>query len=189
MKNQAAVLKKLRELNGLSIKEAAKLFNCSVGWLCGVENESLKCKITEEELQRLLSLYAYEKHSDNIRQWLSMRTIETARLEVSAFDGAVLRHLRKKSGRTLVETARILDCSVGDVAKLELGYRKIHKSKRDILMVALGYSSNTFNNYTSKERLGETVPAEYRLKIILRKLDEKKMNSVLEFAKALLRGE
>jgi len=113
MKNRGATLRRLRELNKLSQRDAAHLVNCSVGWLSGIENDIPTCKITDEKLAELLSKYNYDSYKRDIQGWLSR--VNSHRQEFT-FEGATLKYLRKKSGKSLEEVADLVKMSVAQIA-------------------------------------------------------------------------
>jgi len=72
--------------------------------------------------------------------------------------------------------------------QIENGYREPTKQKRDLLVKTYGYSPESFNNFNSKDKRGHLIPSKFRLKILMRHLDEVKMAQLLEFAKQLTKG-
>jgi transcriptional regulator with XRE-family HTH domain len=186
MKNQAVILKRLRELKGLTVAEAASQLKCSVGWLSGIENDNSLCKIDQQRLQNILQFYEFDQQKEVIRGWLSRQLSEQGRAEQLNLDGSILRFMREKANLTLSEASKLTGKSSANLGKIENGYRPISRKHRDFLVSCYGFSPSSFNNYTSMERHGHLVPIRYRLNILVRKLSDENLNRVFGFAKTLL---
>ena len=64
MTNYGVVLRKLRELKQLQMKQAAKLIHRSAGWLSEIENDKGHARIGLEEFERIVAAYGGQAHRD-----------------------------------------------------------------------------------------------------------------------------
>ena len=100
MKNRGVVLRKLRQVNKLNLKQAASVIGCSVGWLSEIENKSEKCRLDDSEYQRILAIYKGDEHKKLIHACLS-QTKSAKKEKTVSYDGPILKYLRLKSNPDL----------------------------------------------------------------------------------------
>lgn len=187
MKNRGVVLRKLRQVNKLNLKQAANVIGCSVGWLSGIENESAKCRIDDGEYQRILALYNSEQHKKLIHACLSQTKTTEIRKAIS-YDGPILKYLRLKSKKTIFAVAIESGYSESLITQIEHGRRKASLELRNRLIKIYNYSPESFKNFYSRDKRALNVPARYYLKVILSHLTEETVLKVFDFAVELYRN-
>jgi transcriptional regulator with XRE-family HTH domain len=104
MTNYGVVLRKLRELNQLTVHQAAKVICRSAGWLSEIENGRGEARIGLEEFERIVAAYGGQEYRDKFSLWIANARKPKASAKPASFDGAILRYLREKVGMN-VETA------------------------------------------------------------------------------------
>ncbi len=186
MKNPGVVLQKLRKKNNLKLKEAAKLIGRSVGWLSGIENEAQACRLEELEYQRILRLYNAEDHQKLVHACLSQIRKPDHGGRAIAYDGSILKYLRKKAGKTVIAVASEMECAPSLLSQIENGKRTVRVEMRNHLLRAYGYSPESFKNFYSREKRALNVPARFHLEILLPHLTEQMTLAVFDFAAELL---
>ena len=189
MNSYGVVLRKLRVINKEQMKVAAKRVGRSVGWLCEVENQTGKARITEEEFRRILSLYGGDKYSEkDFALWIANAARAKPRNEEVSFDGAILKYLRFKRQMTLKEAGLAIGVTKSCMAKTEVGACKVTVERRNQLLKVYGYSPSSYKNFYSRNKRALNVPALFKLDILLRGFDEKKRLEVFDFAMKLNTG-
>lgn len=187
MKNRGVVLRKLRQVNKLNLKQAARAIGCSVGWLSEIENESEKCRIDDGEYQRILAIYKGDEHKKLIHACLSQT--KAAKIEKTiSYDGSILKYLRLKSKKTISAVAVESGYSTSLISQIEQGSRKASLELRDRLVKLYNYSPESFKNFYSRDKRALGVPARYYLKTILSHLPEEAVLKVFDFAVELYSG-
>lgn len=185
MKHPGVILRKLRQLHGYSMKFAAQKINRSVGWLSEVENQLGNSRIDETEYERILFIYEADKHQKLIHSWLSHVNSEKAKKREISYDGAILKYLRIKAGKTLKEIAPQVECSASYLVRIERGLAAITQTRRNQLINLYGYSTESFKNFHSREKRGLNVPALFKLNILLKTFEEEKILAVFDYAVSL----
>jgi transcriptional regulator with XRE-family HTH domain len=62
MHNYGLIIRKLRKLNGYSLKNAALKISKSVGWLSEIENSRGLARLTQYEFARIVLIFGGEKY-------------------------------------------------------------------------------------------------------------------------------
>ncbi len=189
MNSYGVVLRKLRAINKEQMKVAAKRINRSVGWLCEVENQTGKARISEEEFRRIVSLYGGAKYNDKeFALWTANAAKAKPKEDEISFDGAILKYLRLKKPMTLQEAGLAIGVTKSCIAKVESGACKVSVERRNQLLKVYGYSPSSYKNFYSRDKRALNVPAMFKLDILLRTFDEKQRLEVFDFAMKLKVG-
>lgn len=103
-----------------------------------------------------------------------------------AFDGAVLKYVRKKRGLSLKEVAQRAGLSMAHVSRLERGLSPSSVELRKCLMEACGYSPSSFKKLSSDPKGSQLVPSRFKLGILLARLPENRLEDLLRYVQELL---
>lgn len=182
MESYGVILKKLREINKLTLKKAAAHIGRSAGWLSEVENNKGNARIHPAEYERIISIYNGESYRRQFGAWIAKgQQKENASKEVS-FHGAILRFLRKKTKMTLEEASAKLELSPCYLSLLELGRKPLSILMRDKILNLYGYSPSSFKNFTTEDKRAKNIPSRYKLNILLKQLDDAKIDLIFNLA-------
>ncbi len=182
MTNSGVILRKLRELNHLSLKQAALKLERSVGWLSEIENDKGFARIKQTEFDRIVAVYDGEPYRKQFGAWISHAKVEVGKQNELSFDGSILKYLRTKAKLTASAAATRGNLSKSFLSDLENGKRRVNTDIRDRLLQIYGYSPASFRNFTSEDKRAANVPVRYKLDILLRKLTDKDVARVFSFA-------
>lgn len=182
MNHYGVILRKLRELNQLSMKQAAAKIERSAGWLSEIENNKGAARIHREEFERIVAAYGGNAHRKQFGIWVAKAQKPEKMNQEISYGGAVLKFLRKKVKMTLVTAASEAGLSKSYLSYIEIGTRPVTASLRDKLMRIYGYSPTTFKNFATEDKRGKNIPALFKLEILLRKMDDDSINRVLAHA-------
>lgn len=172
MKSYGVILRKLREINQLSLKPAAVKVGRSVGWLSEIENGRGNARIREEEFERIVAAYGGGAYRRQFGAWVAKATNSEGPCRGISYGGAVLKFLRRKAGMSLEAAAGRAKISKSYLSLLEVGARPLTGALRNRLMSIYGYSPASFKNFTTEDRRGEKIPVAYKVEVLLRQLDE-----------------
>lgn len=181
MQQYGVVLKKLRLINQLTIKQAAKHIGRSSGWLSGIENHQSQARLMPEEFERIVQAYGGEAHRRKFGVWVA-KAEGRAWTPRHSFGGSVLKYLRKKAGMSLKEVSFQMGLSTGYLSDLENGKRALADSLRDRLMRVYGYSPSSFKNFASEDKRAGNIPPRYKLQALLHSLDDSKVEELFRTA-------
>lgn len=182
MNPYGVVLRKLRHLRGLSIKKAAQHIERSAGWLSEIENNKGRTRINTKEFDRIISLYDGEQHRKKFAAWIShAQRTKPGHGKGTNFPGSVLKHLRQKAGLTLEKAATGSGISKTYLSTMERGEKPISRQRRNQLLKLYGYKESSFKNFTTGDRRSKTVPVRFKLRELLRQLDEPAIEEVFGF--------
>jgi transcriptional regulator with XRE-family HTH domain len=181
---------KLRELNQLHLKAAAKHIGRSAGWLSEIENNRGNARISQAEFDRIVKVYGGESQKKQFGAWVARaeKTNATGASKI-CLDGSVLKFLRNKAELTLAEVAKATNLSKTYLSYLENGKKPVSKGLRDRLLGVYGYSPSSFKNFTTKDKRSASIPTRYKLQILLGHLEEEQIQKVLIFANQLTKQE
>jgi len=179
MSNYGLILKQLRNINGDSLKTAAKKIGKSVGWLSEVENGRGLSTLKPTEFERIVKLFGGDKHRELFKTWVAVER-NKGRSDQS-LDGAVLKYIRERKELSLDEASRKVGLSKRYLTNLENGHKPLNVDLRSRIMVAYGYAPSSFRNLSADEKRSKAVPARYKINILLNQLGETELCSVLEF--------
>ncbi len=184
MENHGLIIRHLRALASLSVREAARKIGRSTGWLSEIENSTGTARLTEGEFDRIVELLDGAKHRAMFKTWTS--SLKRGALVERTFDGAVLKFIRLRKGIDLREASRVTGFSPGYISKLETGLKTVSKETRIQVMTAYGYSPSSFKNLSTDPVRSKAVPIAFKLEIVLHALSETQTTELFRFAQALL---
>lgn len=139
MENYGVIIRHLRTLAGLSVRDTAKKVGRSIGWLSEIENNCGTARLSEPEFNRIVEQLGGSKHRALFKTWAANHR-NRERIE-KTFDGAVLKFIRIKKGIDLRKASKLTGLSVGYISKLENGLKPVTLEMRNRLMV--GYTTST----------------------------------------------
>ncbi len=190
MNHYGVILKKLRELNQLQLKAAAKHIGRSAGWLSEIENNRGNARISQTEFDRIVKAYGGEAQKRQFGAWVARAEKPKAKdASKICFDGSVLKFLRHKAGLTMAEVAKTTNLSKTYLSYLENGKKPVNQGLRDRLLKVYGYSPSSFKNFTTKDKRSASIPTRYKLQILLGNLGEQQIQEIFIFANQLSRQE
>ena len=183
MENNGVIIRHLRSLAGLSVREAALKLGRSIGWLSEIENNRGTARIDEREFNRIVEILNGTKHRAMFKTWAA--NAKNRERTENAFDGAVLKFIRLRKEFSLGEAAKRAGLSKSYLSKLENGLKTVDLELRNQIMVAYGYSPTSFKNLSSDPVRSKAVPLKYKLEILLNQMPEQQIESVFRFAREL----
>jgi transcriptional regulator with XRE-family HTH domain len=189
MTNYGVVLRKLRELNQLPIKQAAKVVGRSAGWLSEIENDRGEARIGLEEFERIVAAYGGQKYRDKFKIWIANAHKPERASAPLSFDGAILKYLREKAKLSIEAAASSNRISSGYLSKLENGCKPISATLRNRLLQAYGYSPGSYRNFTTEDKRAKNIPVRYKLNILLTQMNDDLIEQVFSFAKQNLNSQ
>jgi len=149
-----------------------------------VENNKPRAKITKTEFDRILQAYGASndirkhqlqinasKRSDSCRVW---------------YEGAILKHLRKRSNLDLKAAAKLIGISLGYLSNLENSHKPIDIELRKKILCAYGYKKSSYRNYTNKKSRLNSISIQSRMTAIINNLDKNKLEMVFQYASELV---
>ena len=183
MNNYGVILKRLRLLNRLTIKEAAKKIGKSTGWICEIENAKGAVRIWPDEFERLVTAYEGEAYRKQFGAWVAKANLQdrNGRFPPS-FGGSVLKYLRTKKEMSLAEAASIAGLTASYLSYLETGTKRLSPALRDRLMKVYGYSPSSFKNFACEDKRAKNVPVRFKLEALLKQLDNEHIEEIFKFA-------
>lgn len=183
MENYGVILRKLRELKKLPIKRAANHIGRSAGWLSEVENGRGNARLSSHEFERIVEAYDGEAYRKQFGLWIAKsKKAGLSSSEDINLNGAILKYLRQKAKMTIAQAAQKVGLSDRTISAMELGKRTIKPELKDRLTRLYGYSPSSFKNFTTEDKRSKKIPAHYKLNILLKQMDETKIENLLAFA-------
>lgn len=182
MDNYGVILRKLRLLNKLPVKESARLIGKSVGWLSEIENGKGAARIHPKEFERIVAVYGGEQYRKQFGIWVAKSHKPSDSASEICLSGAILKFLRKKAKMRLGAAARQVGLSACYLSCIETGSKPVSATLRDRLMRVYGYSPSSFKNFASEDKRSKNVPVRYRIAVLLKQMDEVAIEKVLSFA-------
>jgi len=128
------ILKRLRQIESLSVQMFGKRIGKSTGWVSQVENEKGDTRLSETEFNRIVEICGAEKHREMFRTWVANHN-NGERVD-RTYDGAVLKFIRLKKDLNLNNAAKAAGLSAGYLSKLERGLRPATSELRKQIMLA-----------------------------------------------------
>jgi transcriptional regulator with XRE-family HTH domain len=186
MENYGLIIRHLRALAGLSVRDTAQKIGRSIGWLSEIENNSGTARLTDTEFNRIVEALEGSRHRPMFRTWVAAYK-NRARVE-KTFDGAVLKFIRLKKGITLREARKLTGLSTSYLSKIETGVKPVPLEMRNRIMEAYGYSPSSFKNLGTDPIRSKVVPTGFKLQILLQGLSDIQTEAVFQFALALTSG-
>ncbi|OQW48814.1 MAG: hypothetical protein A4S09_13530 [Proteobacteria bacterium SG_bin7] len=184
MDHYGVILRKLREINRLTVKHAAQKIGRSSGWISQIENGKGLVRLDEIEFERIVGLYNGEAYRKQFGAWISRSKINQQVAKEIVFDGSILKYLRNKAGLTLIEAAKSVGISFGHLSDLENGEKSVSEDIKNHLMKVYGYSPLSFRNFTGDDKRANNIPVRYKLGIALRKMSDSDIEAVFNFVNA-----
>ena len=181
MNNYGLILKRLRQINGYTLKTAAQVVGKSVGWFSEVENNRGLSKLRPEEFERIVKLFGGGKHRELFKTWVAVE--RTKDNTDRSLDGPVMKYIRERKDLTLEQASKILGLSRSYLTNIENGHRLIKLEHRNRIMVAYGYSPSSFKNLSTDEKRSKAVPARYKINALLNQIEDDDLVSIFEFIK------
>ena len=175
LENHGIIIRELRKLHGLNVRDAARRINRSIGWLSEIENGTGTARLTEPEFNRIVNTLDGRKHWPMFRTWVANYKNQE-RID-KTFDGAVLKHIRIKKGLSLQQGAELIGISRGYLCNLESGLKPMTISLRYKIMKSYGYNPTSFKNLATDPVRSKVVPLAYKFKILLRSLTPEQVES------------
>lgn len=172
MNHYGVILRKLREISRLPIKEAAKKIERSAGWLSEIENGKGAARIHSQEFERIVTAYGGDAYRKQFGIWVAKQHKPDRSQEEVSYNGAVLKYLRKKAKLTLTEAAKRVSLSKSYLSYLENGVKPLSLELRNRLLGIYGYSPSSFKNFTTEDKRAKNIPIRYKLEILISKMDE-----------------
>lgn len=186
MDHYGIILRKLREINQLTVKNAAQKIGRSSGWISQIENGKGLVRLDETEFERIVGLYNGEAYRKQFGAWISRSKMNKKTIEYVSFDGSILKYLRNKGGLTLIEAAKTAGISFGHLSDLENGEKCVSEEIKNRLMKVYGYSPLSFRNFTGEDKRAKNIPVRYKLDLVLRKLKDSDIEAVFNFVNSQL---
>ncbi len=184
MDNYGLIIRHLRKLSKLNVRQAADKIQRSIGWLSEIENSRGTARLTEREFNRIVELLDGNHHKPMFKTWIS--TQKRSEQSERAFDGAVLKYIRMKKELNLKEASRLSGLSMPQLSKFETGHKLVSLETRNRVMLAYGYSPSSFKNLSTDRIRSRAVPFSFKLEILLKNLPENQIEKVFCFAQGLL---
>lgn len=181
MKGYGVVLKRLRQINKLSLDQAAKLLGRSKGWLSQVENECGYARLKPEVFEDAVKIFKGESYRKQFSGWMTASKVHHQKQNEISFDGSILKFLRNKAELTLSESAKKSGFSCAYICSLENGTRPLSKEIRDRLVQLYGYSTASFRNFTDENKRAGNIPTNYKIKLFLKQLNSSQLEKVFNF--------
>lgn len=181
MKGYGVVLRRLRQLNRLSLKQGAQLMGRSSGWLSQVENERGYARLKPEVFEQAVEVYKGESYRKQFSGWMTTTKLHQHKNTELSFDGSILKYLRIKSGLTLLQVSGKVKLSCAYISSLESGKRPLNKELRDQLIVLYGYSPASFRNFTDESKRAGNIPVQYKIQMLLKNLNQTQLDEVFQF--------
>lgn len=183
MENYGVILRKLRELKRLPIKQAAKHIGRSAGWLSEVENGRGNARLSPSQFERIVEAYGGEAYRKQFGLWIAKsKSPGPLPSESVGTTGAILKYLRKKAKMTLAQAGQKVGLSGRTISAMELGKRAIRSEMKDRLTRLYGYSPSSFKNFTTEDKRAKNIPARYKLDILIHQLDPAHIEQIYAFA-------
>ena len=184
MTNYGVILKKIRNEKNISLRQAAKLINRGLGWLSEVENNKPRAKITQKEFDRIIK--AYGGDNDIRKHQLQINASKRSNECRAWYEGAILKHLRKRSGLDLKAAAKLIGISLGYLSNLENSHKPIDTELRKKILCAYGYKKSSYRNYTNKKSRLSSISVESRMRSLINNLNTEKLEMVFQYASELV---
>lgn len=184
MESYGVIIQQLRKLANLSVQQAAQKIGRSKGWLSEIETASGRCRLTEQEFNRIVDVLDGSKHRPLFKTWAA--NSKNRQKSAKVFDGAVLKYIRLKKGFGLLKASQVTGLSIGYISKMESGSKPVSFEMRNKIMIGYGYSPTSFKNLATDPSRSKAVPSIYKLRIILRELSDSNIAAVLQFASELI---
>lgn len=189
MTNYGVVLRKLREINQLPIKKAAKVIGRSPGWLSEIENDRGLARIGLDEFERIVAVYGGQKHREKFKMWIANSHKPVRQQVTMSFDGAILKYLREKAELSIEAVSLSNKISEGYLSKLENGLKPISLNMRNRLLQTYGYSPSSYKNFTTEDKRAKNIPTKFKLNILMTHMSEEMIEQLFAFAQQNLKSD
>lgn len=157
--SDSSILKKVRQLRGLSRHDASKLLNCSISTI--KRREQPKCRISQREIDTFLNAYGVTKsdfmnlklnqpvHIENLRPTRPFKIIEHNKLrrsykKIITDEVSALIHLRKRLGVTKHEACKLCGFNRSAIGAIENGRITLNKKKIEHIVKSYGFKLSDY---------------------------------------------
>lgn len=181
--NYGIILKVIREQSRMSVRNFAQKIGRSSGWLSEVENEKGTARIKTEDFDYIVSTLGLDKQRSQFRTWVANYR-NTQKID-RAYEGAVLKHIRLRRKIKLNEVSLKSGLSIKEISLIENGKREPTLATRNSILKACGYSPASFKNFATDPVRSKAVPAELKLRILIKRLSEREISQLFEFGEQL----
>lgn len=181
MNHYGVILRKLRELNQLTIKQAAQQIERSSGWISEIENGKGAARLKASEFEKIVEAYNGEEYRKQFGGWITRAKLQDQAPREVSFNGPILKYLRTKAKLTIEQAAKKAGLSKGHLSDMENGVKRLSDDLRDKLMRIYGYSPASFRNFTDADKRAKNIPTRYKLNLLLGKLNESEVEKVFAF--------
>jgi transcriptional regulator with XRE-family HTH domain len=180
LENHGMIIREIRRIQNMSVRNAAARINRSVGWLSEIENGRGTARLTENEFDRIVIEFNAAKYRPMFKTWIANHKNQQ-RID-KTFDGAILKHIRIKAGYCLKAAAKRVGISAGYLSALENGLRPMTLAMRYKVMRSYGYNPKSFKNLHSDPIKSRAVSPEYKIRIPLKTMSPEQIRSLLQTA-------
>lgn len=187
MGHQGVILRKLRQLNSLTIKQASERIGRGAGWISEIENGKGEARIYPAEFERIIAAYNGESYRKQFSIWIANAS-KGGVPKHSGYSGAIIKHLRKKSGFTLKGAASKIGITSSYLSYIEVGAKPLSDELKNQLMGVYGYSPTSFRNFATEDKRAKSIPDKFKLDVLLRRLDEDRLRLLFQYATQLDAG-
>lgn len=188
MNHYGIILRKLRELNFFTIKQAAKKIGRSSGWISQIENGKVVVRLDYAEFERIVAVYNGEPYRKQFGAWIARAKVNEETSREISYNGPILKYLRRKANLTLETVAKKAEISFGHLSDLENGEKRVSENLKNRLMKIYGYSPASFRNFTGEDKRASSIPIRYKLNILLGKLTSGDIEKVFNFINEQISG-
>lgn len=183
MNNVGVIIRRLRQLSGMSVQQMSKKINRSKGWISEIENDSGRCKVTDEEFNKIVDLLGGQSHKAMFKTWAA--SVKNRDQDSKTLDGAVLKFIRTKKNISLENASKLTRLSKGYLSKIENGIKPVTLELRNQIMVSYGYSPSSFKNLSTDPLRSKVVPIQYKLKILTENMNSSQIEELFSYAQKL----
>ncbi len=186
MENYGIIIRHLRGLAALSVRECALKIGRSTGWLSEIENQSGTARLSESEFNRIVDALEGRQRRTEFKTWVANQRNEAR--TIRTFEGAVLKFVRKRKGLTLRQASSRIGMSPSRLSKLETGLRPVTLGIRKKIMLAYSCSPSSFKNFLGSSHRIKVVPVIFKIKIALAQFDQHGLEDILNYLEARLKS-
>lgn len=182
--NNGVIIRQLRKLENMSVREFSKKIGRSTGWLSDVENCTGRCNAPKEELDRIVEVLGAANRRPMFRTWVA-NSKKFDHVDRS-MEGAVLKHVRLKAELTLDELSQKVGISKWRLSRMENGHKAPTVEQRKVVLMACGYSPSSFKNLYADPERSKRVSAKFKIDILLNRMSEEMVRELYAHAEKLL---
>lgn len=184
MDSYGTIIKKVRNSENLTLKEAALKLNVSVGWLSEVENNRGKAKLTKQKYEEIINLLNGKKYKPLFGRWVLAESKKEKCLPLLI--GPTLKHYRKRANLKQSEAAHLLGFSTAYLSLVENGQELLSDKRLNQVLTLYNVSFKQYSQciMPTNER-SKRVPSKYRLDYLMSGMNESKIQKIYQYALSL----